>query len=70
MDAVVDRFGTKNVDYSREDERHFSVTAKVEISDQFFGWLLGFGRRAKIIYPDDIAEQFKAYLDKIREMYE
>ncbi len=70
LDAVVDRFGTKNVDYSREDERHFSVTAKVEISDQFFGWILGFGRRAKIIYPDDVAEQFKTYLDKIRAMYE
>ena len=25
------------------DETHFSVTAKVEVSDQFFGWILGFG---------------------------
>ena len=69
LDAVVDRFGTKDVQYVKVDETHFSVTAKVEISDQFFGWLLGFGKKAKLLYPDDVVEQFKAYMDKIREMY-
>ena len=69
LDAVVDRFGTKDVQYAKVDETHFSVTAKVEISDQFFGWLLGFGRKAKLLYPDDVLEQFRTYLDRIREMY-
>ena len=69
LDAVVDRFGTKDVQYAKVDETHFSVTAKVEISDQFFGWLLGFGRKAKLLYPDDVLEQFRTYLDRTREMY-
>jgi predicted DNA-binding transcriptional regulator YafY len=69
MDAVVDRFGTAGVLYKKVDDTHFSVTAKIEISDQFFGWLLGFGRKVKVLAPDDITEQFKAYLDRIREMY-
>ena len=69
LDAVVDRFGTKDVQYAKVDEKHFSVTAKVEISDQFFGWLLGFGKKAKLLYPDDVIDQFRAYMDKIREMY-
>ena len=69
LDAVVDRFGTKDVEYGKHDETHFVVTAKVEISDQFFGWLLGFGKKAKLLYPDDVVEQFKGYMDKIREMY-
>ena len=69
LDAVVDRFGTKDVQYAKVDETHFSVTAKVEISDQFFGWLLGFGKKAKLLYPDDVIDQFRAYMDKIREMY-
>ena len=47
----------------------FGVTAKVEISDQFFGWILGFGNKAKLLYPDNVIEQFKDYMDKIREMY-
>lgn len=51
------------------DETHFSVTAKVEVSDQFFGWILGFGKKAKILYPDAVLDQFRAYMDKIREMY-
>ena len=69
LDTVVDRFGTAGVLYNKVDDRHFTVSAKVEISDQFFGWLLGFGKKVKVIAPDDITEQFKAYLDKIREMY-
>ena len=69
LDAVVDRFGTKDVQYARVDDTHFSVTAKVEISDQFFGWILGFGKKAKILYPDAVLDQFRVYMDKIREMY-
>ena len=48
---------------------YYVVTANVEISDQFFGWVLGFGRKAKLIGSDEAVEQFKAYLDKVREMY-
>ena len=69
LDAVVDRFGTTDFQYAKVDDTHFSVSGYVEISDQFFGWLLGFGKRAKILYPNDVVEDFKAYLDKVREMY-
>ena len=69
LDAVVDRFGTKDVVYGKHDDTHFVVTAHVEISDQFFGWILGFGKKAKLLYPDDVVDQFRAYMDKIREMY-
>ena len=69
LDTVIDRFGTNGVYYSKVDSNHFSVTAQVEISDQFFGWLCGFGRRAKIIGPSKIEEQFKEYIEKIRSLY-
>ena len=69
LDAVVDRFGTKDIHYSKSDERHFTVTAKVEISNQFFGWLLGFGKKVQIVSPPEVREEFAVYLDKIREMY-
>ena len=69
LDAVIDRFGKKNVQYSKSDERHFTVTTKVEVSDQFFGWLLGFGKKAQLVSPPDVREQFTAYIDRIREMY-
>ena len=48
---------------------NFTVTTQVEISDQFFGWVLGFGKKAKILEPPAVVDQFAAYLDKVREMY-
>lgn len=70
LDTAVERFGTKDVQYSKVDDRHFKITANVEISDQFYGWLLGFGKRAKLTWPDDEVEKFKAYIDKVRNAYE
>ena len=71
LDAVVDRFGNDkgSVQYAKVDDTHFSVTTQVEISDQFFGWVLGFGKKAKLIGSDRAVAQFRAYLDKVREMY-
>ena len=68
LDTMVERFGT-NVQYSMLDNKHYSVTAEVEISDQFYGWLLGFGRKTKILFPTEAVEGYKAHLDKVREMY-
>ena len=69
LDTVIDRFGTKEIHYSKSDERHFTVTAKIEVSNQFFGWLLGFGKKVQIISPPEVREQFAEYIDGIREMY-
>ncbi len=69
LDTVIEKLGTKDVIYTKVDDNHFSVSAKVEISDQFFGWLLGFGKRARLTYPDETVAEFKNYIDKIREMY-
>lgn len=82
LDTAVERFGRKgDVEedyrffntapvYAKLDEDHFIVEATVEVSDQFYGWLLGFGRRVKLLEPEPVVEGFKAYLDKVRTMYE
>lgn len=69
LDAVIDRFGTKDVQYSKEDDSHFCVSAKVEISDQFFAWVCGFGKRAKIISPVSVIDRFKKFLGQIQGLY-
>ena len=69
LDTVVERFGTKDVLYSQVDDRHFSAETEVEVSDQFYGWLLGFGKSAKILSPQSEVEKFQSYLSKIEEMY-
>ncbi len=69
LDTVIDRFGTKGVRYAKADDGHFRVELEVEISDQFFGWLLGFGNKVKIMGPESAIDAFRAYLDKVRDMY-
>jgi predicted DNA-binding transcriptional regulator YafY len=69
LDTVIDRFGIRGAIYSKIDDKHFTVTVPVEVSDQFFGWLCGFGKRAKILAPPAVVDQFAAYLDKVRELY-
>lgn len=70
LDTAIDRFGKNGVIYSKVDDNHFTVTATVEISNQFFGWLCGFGNRAKIVSPAPTVEEFKQYLDKMRGLYD
>ena len=82
LDTAVERFGRKGDTqedyrfvntapiYTNLDEGHFTVEATVEVSDQFYGWVLGFGRRVKILEPEPVVEGFKAYMDKVRAMYE
>lgn len=69
LDTMIDRFGTEDAFYGVEDEKHAYISTHVEISDQFFGWLLGFGRKVRLAEPSDVVERFKWYLDKVRGMY-
>lgn len=69
LDTVIERFGTKNVQYGIVDDRHFYVRADVELSDQFFGWLCGFKNKVKILEPQSVKEKFSAFIEKIYGLY-
>ena len=69
LDTMIERFSTSNAQYGKPDDRHYTVETEVEISDQFYGWLLGFGKRVKLVWPEDEQEKFLAYVDKIRDAY-
>ncbi len=70
LDAVIDRFGkTGDIMYQVSDKNHFSVIAEVEVSPLFFGWLCGFGNKAKIIQPAAVKQEFQDYLGKIQYLY-
>jgi predicted DNA-binding transcriptional regulator YafY len=69
LDTFVDRFGTRDVIYAKDDDSHFTATVRVAVSSQFYGWLCGLGNKVKIISPEPIVEDFKQYLDKMRGIY-
>ena len=70
LDTVIDRFGIRGAIYNKIDDKHFTVTVPVEVSDQFFGWLCGFGKRAKILSPETVVDRFEKHLAGMHELYE
>lgn len=67
LDTIKDKFPTES--FHSIDKKHFSITPKVSISDQFFGWICGFGNKAKILSPQ-YEKMFIEYLDKIKGLYQ
>ena len=71
LDTAIERFGTgKDVFYRPDGKEHFVVTADVEISDQFFAWVCGFGKRAKIIAPNETISMIKDFVCNIKSLYD
>ena len=70
LDSFIDRFGTRNVIYTTDNERHFTARVSVSVSEQFYGWLCGLGSKVRIESPASVSEDFKAYLSKIQRLYE
>ena len=71
LDAMVERFGTQYATYTKptDDPSHFILSTTVEVSDQFFGWLLGFGNKVKLLGDAETVADFKEYLDKVKVLY-
>ncbi len=54
--VVVDRFGLGTM-MVPDGEDCFTFTAKVAVSDLFLSWVIGFGDKAQILYPQAVADQ-------------
>ena len=61
---ILDRFGTDVIIVPSGEER-FKVTHEVTVSGQFFGWLVGLGPGVRIVYPQNVADEFK---ERLRRM--
>lgn len=64
--AIIDRFGDEPT-FLCHDDGTFDVTVRVFVSEQFFGWLTGLGKLAKIKSPDDAVAKYKAFLRELIE---
>ena len=71
LDSVVERLGAEgDIIYRPDGPDHFVVNADIEISNQFFGWLSSFGAKAKIMYPQSLAEEYTAHLQEIIQQHQ
>ena len=71
LDTVIDRFGTgADTTYIPKDKHHFTLSANIAVSDAFYSWLTSFGTSAVILYPQEVIDGYKNFLEKIQKKYE
>ena len=68
LNVVIDRFG-KDTMLIPDGEDHFNFTVKVAISPMFLSWVIGFGAKAKILYPQSVADACKALCMEAMSQY-
>ena len=66
--AVIDKFG-RNTMLIPDGEDHFTFTVSVAVSPMFLSWVIGFGPKAKILYPDSVIQQCVAMCQEAMENY-
>ena len=66
--AIFDLFGEHIHIYDHTDTTvRFKVN--VQVSDLFFGWCCSFGDKLKLIAPNSVMNELKAYTKQINEQY-
>lgn len=66
--VVLDRFG-HDVMIHKQDEEYFSILVRVNVSNQFFGWLAGLGPGAVITSPENVRREYIDFLERTLKNY-
>lgn len=56
INVVIDRFG-KDTMLIPDGDEYFNFTVNIAVSPMFLSWVMGFGSKAKILYPQSVADQ-------------
>ncbi len=67
--VVLDRFGTDTI-ITPDGEAHFTVQVRVAVSEQFFGYLAGFGSAVEILSPEPVKQAMRRHITAIASIYE
>ena len=68
INVVIDRFG-RDILLIPDGDEHFVFTVNVAVSPMFLSWVIGFGAKAKILYPQSVIDQCKAMCKEAMEQY-
>ena len=56
LNVVIDRFGRDTM-LIPDGPDHFNFTVKVAVSPMFLSWVIGFGSKAQILYPQSVIDE-------------
>ena len=59
VNVVIDRFGRDTM-LIPDGEDHFVFTVNVAVSPMFLSWVIGFGSKAKVLYPQNVIDACRA----------
>jgi predicted DNA-binding transcriptional regulator YafY len=68
INIVIDRFGEEVIIIPQGDE-HFKMLSEVNAGEGFISWLLQFGEKAEILYPQDLREEIKRKIQLMASVY-
>ena len=68
MNVVIDRFG-KDTMLIPDGDEYFNFTVPVAVSPMFLSWIIGFGSKAKILYPESVVKQCKTLCIEVMGQY-
>ena len=68
INVVVDRFG-KDTMMIPDGEEHFVFTVDVAVSPLFLSWVIGFGSKVQILYPQSVADQCLQLCQEVMQQY-
>jgi predicted DNA-binding transcriptional regulator YafY len=66
INPVLDRFG-KDVTIVPDGDENFTVHVKVKAEAPFFAWLFQFGKKAKIVEPEELKTKYMVHLNEVLE---
>ena len=52
-----------------DGDEHFVFTTRVSVSPLFLSWLVGFGKKAKVLYPESVAQQCRDLCMEVLSQY-
>lgn len=67
-DQVIDQFGA-DVSMIPIDSEHFTVKVPIQVSPTFYAWVSTFGRKVKILEPENVVDGMRNFLQKSLDMY-
>lgn len=68
LNVVVDRFG-KDTMLIPDGDNHFNFTVNVAVSPTFLSWVIGFGSKAKILYPQSVVDACRQLCTEAMSQY-
>lgn len=68
VNVVIDRFG-RDILLIPDGDKHFVFTVNVAVSPMFLSWVIGFGSKAKILYPQSVIDACKAMCREAMAQY-